>query len=73
LIPFLIPCHLLGTLLAVTGSVHLGLRDIIIIAVAALMAKITEMTVSLRRDTVVRVCRSSGGRTRQWWKLAGIF
>jgi hypothetical protein len=47
--------------------------DIIIIAVAALMAKITEMTVSLRRDIVVRVCRSSGGRTRQWWKLAGVF
>jgi hypothetical protein len=26
LLPFTIPCHLLGTLLAVTGSVHLGLR-----------------------------------------------
>jgi hypothetical protein len=33
-------------------------------AVAALMAKIKEIKVSLFRDTVVKACGSSGGRKR---------
>jgi hypothetical protein len=40
--------------------------------VAALMAKIIRMMVSLLSDTVAKACRSSGGRLRPWWRLAAI-
>jgi hypothetical protein len=42
-------------------------------AVTALIAKITEMMVSLPRDTVATARRSYGGKMRPCWRLAAIF
>jgi hypothetical protein len=37
------------------------------------MTKITEMVVSLLRETMAKTYRRSGGRTKPWWRLAAFF